>query len=119
MITSTETLRKEVRMNAPCSLHAIRITVPEGHRLKLLSQKSGDPAPALLPKHGQLAASVEEGWMLIKHPEDGVVGLPLEGGQHSWKHAWEQEVVDIDICTLRGWSTPDTWKEIASACSCT
>lgn len=108
-------------MNAPCTLHALRIRVIS-ERCPILLRLPGtnDPIVAIrasdMPERGHLnGIPAEGGWILINHPRPGVglVGLPLNGQTGSWCAAWEYELAAFDFCLSGEWVEIDDWSMLA------
>lgn len=104
-------------MNAPCILRQLRVRA-EGSRGVLLCSPGfiNQPVAAIWASHGPLAGIItEEGWMLVNHPEKGLLGLPLSGKGRTWETQWENLDVMIEICTEAGWTEVHDWALIQAA----
>jgi len=93
----------------PCSLHSVRVRAEEGRVVRLRFPGSVEFVGVLRSDHGdRTGIFTDNGWMIIFHPEKGMLGLPLEGERDSWCAAWEHENIQIELCTEAGWMDIDT-----------
>lgn len=104
-------------MNAPCILHSLRVHVEENRRVILCAHGfQNHMVAAVWPEHGALKGIVtRESWMLVQHPEKGLLGLPLSGNGRTWKSQWENMDVMIEVCTALGWIEVHDWGLIEAA----
>jgi len=90
-------------MNAPCSLNAIRVRAnPEAARKFAGVTCAENGHPLRIAQDGR---SLE-----VELPERGWIEFPLVG-QPSWKTAWADDVIQIDICLHSDWHQIDDWEE--------
>lgn len=103
-------------MNAPCILHSLRVIVEPDRIVQLCAPGSAELVAAIKVEHGMLKGIVSKSWMLIQHPDKGLLGLPLCGDhQRSWQFQWEHENVKIEVCTDLGWTEVHDWALVERA----
>ncbi len=106
-------------MNALCILYSVKVRVEKDRAVPLYDPDTSELVAALRPAPLMVAGTItEDGWMLVSHPEKGLLGLPVLPDNRfrtSWKDQWENENVTLEVCTADGWVPVEDWSLIQTA----
>lgn len=112
-------------MNGPCTLHQVRIRVSPDARRPVQLRYPGQFGLAIGLQREDLRGRgyvtgipTADKWLLLQHPRltNALVGLPIGSSSEekgTWRSAWDDELIELDVCCPSGWERVDDWNMLA------